>query len=760
MYRTLRVDHLEPGELDYELLLRNIAIADDESRCKRRRRLREVLKQEREGHEHILEFDHDPEIDLDHCLIVFQQIKRILESKDKNSSHCKARLLHLGHRLTLIRNHCSEELTAKCSEAYQEVISLFSEHFWSEHSFFADDDSSTSSDSESQQGACALNPSSVPYTGTKPKRARSKFVTKLDFTSAMKEVADLFSGLTTEIRELKSELKSRKSSTTSELDISDFLVEPLVTSRQKIDDTNVPPAAGYPRSRSSTCVTTAINESIPFPAPSSTHSTRISQSNQIPVSKLNTTNPFLLDCPMDLPQPIEPTRCEPTVKFTVPQTPIHEGVPQPASVYQPSGCINSQYNVAASYYPRWSESEAPPPVEHRSVSDATFARSYPTAPLAQSNLPTGTGNLHGYQQERRQPVADATFVRSYPNVQIAQSLPTGHGNPHFYQEERRQPVVHPRKVIPVSQWKIQKYKADDQGLGMNEFLENVNQMALSEHVSEEDLFDSAIHLFDGPALSWYTAMRSQNRLRDWRHLIQELQKAFRHPDLDAVLRVKIYQYRQQRNETFQQYYLHMEKLFRSMSQPMSEPDKIEVIKMNLRFDYRKLLVGRRITSLQTLINLGNDLDAADSSAFARVFGNPKKETCALTSDRVSPQHTRVFSNKHQYTGKTNQFTKPDKNSKGYPNSKSAKTEPKNSEQPKAKTEVDPPRREARGAKDPFSKMVSNYRPPPQGECFNCRDDHDTGNCPLPRRLFCPICAFPGVVYKSCPYCSKNSPRES
>lgn len=742
MYRTLRVDHLEPGELDYELLLRNIVIADDESRCKRRRRLREVLKQEREGHEHILEFDHDPEVDLNNCLRMVSEIKRILETKGKNSSHCKSRLLHLGHRLTVIRNHCSEELTATCSKAFQDVIALFSEHFWNENSFFADADSSSSSDSESQQGASALKPSSsVPYTGTKPKRPTTKYVSKLDFTSAMKEVADLFSNLTTELKELKTELKSRKASSTSELDISDFLMDALVTSDRKEGEGNKPATSTLAFSRSSTCVTTAINQSIPYPPPSSTQSTRISQSNQPAVCQLNSTNPFLTDCPQELPPPLEPTRSEPAVTFTIPQGSSRDVTPHLASVSQPTSTQARWGNPSVSYYPRWSEPEAPPPPREPRVEPRLEPRMEPAA--EQWHIP------------------NATFAQAYPPVPRAQSsLPTVSGSHNYYQGERRQPVFHPRKVIPVSQWKIQKYKADDQGLAMNEFLENVMQMALSEHVSEEELFDSAIHLFDGPALSWYTAMRSQDRLRNWNHLIQELQRAFRHPDLDAVLRVKIYQYRQQRNETFQQYYLHMEKLFRSMSQPMSESDKIEVLKMNLRFDYRKLLVGRRITSIQTLINLGNDLDAADSSAFARVFGNPKKETCALSSGRFSPQNTRVFSNKHQQMGKNNQHPKQEKNTKAYPNSKSPKAESQTVDRSESKLEKHSSNRESRASKDPFSKLVSNYRPPPQGECFNCRDDHETGSCPLPRRLFCPICAFPGVEYKRCPYCSKNSVRES
>lgn len=738
VYRTLRVDHLLSGELDYELLLRNIAIADDESRCKRRRRLREILKQEREGHEIILEFDHDPETDYNYCLMKFQEIKQILMNKENNSSHCRARLLHLGHRLAVIKNHCSGKLAAKCNETYQEVISLFSEYFWNENSFFADDDSCASSGNESPPGAAALRPPpTTSYTGTKPKRMKSKYVTKQDFTSAMKEVADLFKGLTTEFRELKTELQTRKSVSISDFDLSDILIDPIATAgNTRRDEQSVLAVDANTFSRSSTHVTTAISQSIPFPPPTAVPPSEALASAQSAIPKssesshnfLNSTNPFLSELTLGFGQTVGPTRSEPMVTFAAPPTASRE----PAQCLEPrygssrvnSTCVNDRNHAEVIQYPRWSEPEAPPPPEPLRPQNTTYNGSCVPALGDHSTFP----------------------------------MPSAYCN--FSQGDRRPQAYHSRKVIPVSQWKIHKYKADDQGLGMNEFLENVMQLALSEHVSDEDLFDSAIHLFDGPALSWYTAMRSHGRLRDWNHLVQELKKAFRHPDLDAVLRVKIYQYRQQRHETFQQYYLHMEKLFRSMSVPMSETDKLEVLKMNLRFDYRKLLVGRKITSLQSLVNLGHDLDAADSSAFARVFGNPKKEACALSSsEKGSPQTTRVFTNKQTQPGKPNPFPKHDKNPKANSTPKSKKVDSNSIQHDQVKVTGDQLASKRRPT-DSFSKIVNNYRPPPHGECFNCRDDHNTGECPFPRRLFCQICAFPGVEYKNCPFCSKNPPRES
>lgn len=116
-------------------------------------------------------------------------------------------------------------------------------------------------------------------------------------------------------------------------------------------------------------------------------------------------------------------------------------------------------------------------------------------------------------------------------------------------------AVPPHHTLPVSKWAIEKYSGEDQGLNLNEFLFKVKSLALSERVSDAVLFDSALHLFSGPALNWYQTMRSTGRLYNWDHLVMELRCAFVHPDLDNIIKMKVYLRKQQRNESFQSYYL-------------------------------------------------------------------------------------------------------------------------------------------------------------------------------------------------------------
>lgn len=102
LYRGMRVDYLSPEELNYELFLRNIIIGDDQSCCKRRRRLKQIMKNEREGHEFIIHYDQDPEDDLKTCRYLFREHEQTLSKSpsEQVKNTCKARLLHLGHGTT------------------------------------------------------------------------------------------------------------------------------------------------------------------------------------------------------------------------------------------------------------------------------------------------------------------------------------------------------------------------------------------------------------------------------------------------------------------------------------------------------------------------------------------------------------------------------------------------------------------------------------------------------------------------------------
>ncbi|XP_058833431.1 uncharacterized protein LOC131691218 [Topomyia yanbarensis] len=139
------------------------------------------------------------------------------------------------------------------------------------------------------------------------------------------------------------------------------------------------------------------------------------------------------------------------------------------------------------------------------------------------------------------------------------------------------PSNHSQQRLPVSKWPISKYDGDDQGLKLNEFLEIKQALSVAEHVSETELFESAVHLFSGPALKWYMTMRSTGRLLNWQDLVLELRRSFMHPDLDALIKMKVYQRRQQRNETFLEFYHEMERLFRTMTKQLPDYEKVQIL---------------------------------------------------------------------------------------------------------------------------------------------------------------------------------------
>lgn len=637
------MDHLEPGELDYELFLRNVVIGDDESRGKRRRRLRQILREESDGHEFIIHYDQDPEVDLGICKRLLSEICRILSDGPRSQVEiCRSRLLHLGHRLAVIKNHAVGDLKNQSNAEFSKVLGLFSEHFWSEEQFFTVGGDSASEADGLLDEAAGREEAPVSArgssTGAIPKNTdSSRYVSKADFSRAMTDIGSLIQALSSQVNGLKEEIRKQRT----------------------------PPP-------------------IP-PRPS--------------LTPLNSTNPFLDNA--------------------APSHQVTATLPGSRSADGRDSCRTNSGNV-------------PQGASHRGAANESFLRRIDELTFSPFVVRNSDQSPNPVNRSHHQP--------SNPAVPCVP------------------PVVPQRKITPVSQWKVKKYSGSDHGLELNEFLAHIEQLAISEHATDIDLFDSAVHLFDGPALSWYTACRNQRLLQSWPQLVHELKTEFRHPDLDSVLRTKIYQTRQQKGESFQQYYLQMNKLFQAMSHPMSDYEKLEVLKTNLRYDGRKALVGKNVTTLRELMTIGKDLDATDFSVFTKVFGPAKKENCMIESSGRTNSGTRTFVNQNRQNAppqhlKTPRINNPNNtktDSKPFPSSKqnqsgnSGNTEGHSTE-PKAGT----------SKPSALLKLVSNYSPPEDGQCFNCRDYHNLPDCPIPRRVFCNRCALLGFTTNNCPFCLKN-----
>lgn len=70
------------------------------------------------------------------------------------------------------------------------------------------------------------------------------------------------------------------------------------------------------------------------------------------------------------------------------------------------------------------------------------------------------------------------------------------------------------RAQPVSKWQL-KFSGDPRGMSVHSFLERVGELRVARGVSPQQLFESAIDLFDGKALLWYRSNRQ--RFSDWYH---------------------------------------------------------------------------------------------------------------------------------------------------------------------------------------------------------------------------------------------------
>lgn len=327
------------------------------------------------------------------------------------------------------------------------------------------------------------------------------------------------------------------------------------------------------------------------------------------------------------------------------------------------------------------------------------------------------------------------------------------------------------RTLPVSKWAVEKYTGEDQGLNLNEFLFKVKCLALSERVSDAELFDSALHLFSGPALNWYHSMRSTGRLYNWDHLVMELRCAFVHPDLDNLVKMKVYLRKQQRNESFQSYYYDLEKLFRSMSCQIPEDEKMKIVNQNMRFDYRRQLTFLPIYDLPSLIAAGRKVDANNFSLYNKMFGTEKSvNVVAASSEKLEVKKpllcpdNRPGPSGHQARPS---YRPPNNNTQpnGSPMGKSGhRALPRNDTQNPSIIKPSNPTggsstNQGPGSPNgptPLEKLIASYRPPGMSSCYNCgRQGHQHEDCPNPRRVFCLICGFKGFETTKCPYCRKN-----
>lgn len=305
----------------------------------------------------------------------------------------------------------------------------------------------------------------------------------------------------------------------------------------------------------------------------------------------------------------------------------------------------------------------------------------------------------------------------------------------------------PLKRVPISEWRL-KYDGKDSGRRLGEFLKEVKMRSKAEDISDRELYRGAIHLFTGRAKDWLMEGLENRDFRTWSQLKSELKREFLPPDLDFQLEIQATNRRQARGERFVDFFHDMLKIFQSMTRPMSEKRKFEIVWRNLRFDYKNAMTGARIKSLSTLKRYGRIVDENNWASFQRNSDNPVRSRGMQVNEITGSQNPNKSSKSSTKTVKTlKEF------------SSKPKSEPNETHQGEAKKQEkqnsvwNPMEGSSAGT---LQQLVEQYKRPAIGVCYNCKKQgHHYAECADDRRKFCRICGFPGVLTKTCPICAKN-----
>lgn len=777
LFYDIRVDHLNEDELEYELEIRDILFAREDSMSRKRRALREKIKcekEERKGGDRTLK--RNPLDEFRCCEGKLRELEEMLQGATKDlPPRCQSILLHLGNRAQLLRQCVGPDMQSQIDGMQIRILRYLDQFFYNKrqerHNWNADIGLENLFD-EPQNRVSIDNGVSTEIPQSNRRQNAPPSDTDSDILGCLVRLG-LLEGDKADPEAVRNGLLKLENELYLLRNMKPTTHSNLVNMGTSSPECQVTYTGTIPKSSGSREASLGnhvrISEPVglaqwPRPSPAVSMPSLYSWGTSCPLGAMNShsSGGNFYHFPT---YPSISTQTNPTLSNTVPRVMTSAG-PSASYTRFPETFSGRDYTIPNTKPTEWNVGYDPTAYRSSLSADGwkvmpytsvtTVASSYSHAP----SLPTAQNPMIQVPLSRAEPIpaslpaSNPTSFGVYPSAPVSSIIPPVvtttsvsflPANPiHF---------AYNRKSLPVSKWKVDKYAGTDQGLKLNEFLHLVSQLALSEHVSEMELFDSAFHLFTGPALSWYMSNRSAGRLANWNHLVAELRKTFAHPELDSLVRAKIYQRRQQRSETFQNFYYEMEGMFRSMIHPMTEGEKLEVLRRNMRFDYKKALLWKPIASLAELLDAGHQIDASNFSLFAKAFGT-EASVNAVSSGIPNREGNKPRSQNHYKSQEKVNF----KDREGPPQKRegAAKADSKAASTPNQSGRPENPREGTSNPSRTLQFLVEGYRPPRGNECLYCRQtNHNLDQCRSYKGSICLVCGFRGFETQNCPFCKKN-----
>lgn len=261
------------------------------------------------------------------------------------------------------------------------------------------------------------------------------------------------------------------------------------------------------------------------------------------------------------------------------------------------------------------------------------------------------------------------------------------------------------RSYPVAKWQL-KFDGDPRGMSVHSFLERAEELRLARGLSERQLYDAAIDLFDNKALLWFRSNRA--RFNDWHTLKDLLIKHYEPPDYRARLFEDILNRTQDPRESFVDYFSAMQSMFRRHG-AIGDQMQLDIISRNLAPFYTM-----QLPTVRSLLELENEC--------------LKLEQKKHRADHYKPP-----------TRKRANYVEPDL----------------------ACVHVKSP---ASSVDDPIELSINathavsavSARNASTVRCFNCdKLGHLFRECSAPKRVFCYRCGELGTTSRNCSRCSRS-----
>lgn len=300
-----------------------------------------------------------------------------------------------------------------------------------------------------------------------------------------------------------------------------------------------------------------------------------------------------------------------------------------------------------------------------------------------------------------------------------------------HEDQHPRASQHPPNYYNHLRTKIEKWQVFFSGeigpksLSVSEFIRQVTILAKANRVSDEELLQQSYIFFAGEARKWYFTY--WEKFLSWKHLVYYLTVAFENPNKDKAIEDEMRERKQRPNERFSTYLADMERLSQSLSQKMSQQQKLKLIFENTKLSYRRRLALFPINSINELSEYCYQFDALEPSLYAVSNTRPhissvhQVDTEQLEhldlndsdSEEINAISNSKSSNRNRYFKKDNRTQGP---------STSASTNIQEEE-------------------DNHNLVC----------CWNCRDmGHLAKNCQEPKRVYCYACGEPNVSKNTCP----------